>query len=129
MIGEGLGSKGGGATLEKGAVEIRKKAAPVQKTSKKVAPPELDKEDEDCPMYRLILVADSEYEGEYVVGRLIQEVEDLNEDHAWDCYELCMEKGEAMLMLCPQEHAEHYQNRLQKSDPIIITDVVKDQQD
>mmetsp|Transcript_1049 Transcript_1049/g.1369 ORF Transcript_1049/g.1369 Transcript_1049/m.1369 type:complete len:183 (+) Transcript_1049:92-640(+) len=126
MIGEGLGSKGSsGAVLTKAPVQTLQKTVQKQKIEK-VAPPERKTENVDCPMYKLILVGDEEYEGEYVVGRIIQVCDNVKKDNAWDAFESAMDKGEGLIVLAPKEHAEHYAKELSKSEPMIICDVKKE---
>ena len=76
---------------------------------------------EDVPLYKVILLSDTEYEQDAVcsvLSSVIPEIE--NDRQALERYEEAMKTGRSLLQTVPQEQAEFYVEQLARADPQMI---------
>jgi ATP-dependent Clp protease adapter protein ClpS len=125
--------KDGGAALAKPKVNIGQKTAVETKTKQKVeikrkvkpAEPVQRREDdfEEAPLFKLMLIGDDGYDLTHVVERLCAIVDDMDEDQAANVFQQANQEGKAMCGKYPFERAELFKEQLQRSDPMIFSDL------
>lgn len=76
--------------------------------------PEIDAEifKKICPMYKVILHNDDHNDAGYVAVSLIKAVPSLNEEEAVEIMLTAHNEGTAVVIVCPKESAEYYQDRI-----------------
>jgi ATP-dependent Clp protease adapter protein ClpS len=131
--GEKEGDSGGGAAIAKPALKQKQKT--VQKSKQKskttndaeVHDPisRRDEAFEEAPMFMLMLLSDKDYEASHVVERMCAIVEGMDEDQAATVFQQAKSSGKAMCGMYPFERAELFKEQLQRSDPMIFTDLVE----
>ena len=129
----GKSDKEGGAAIAKPKVNIGQKTAvqtdtkqkvQVRKKNKPAEPVQRRDEDfEDAPMFKLMLLGDDSYDQVHVVERLKDIVDDMDEDAASTVFQQASQEGKAMCGKYPFERAELFKEQLQRSDPMIFTDL------
>ena len=65
------------------------------------------------PMYRVMLHNDDHHEAGYVARSLVKSVPSLCYEQAWQVMLQAHTSGCAVVIVCPRETAEYYQERLQ----------------
>ncbi|CAB9502931.1 expressed unknown protein [Seminavis robusta] len=95
-------------------VQRAKPAEPVQRREEKF---------EDAPMFKLMLIGDDGYDVTHVVERLCAIVDDMDEDQAANVVQQADQEGKAMCGKYPFERAELFKEQLQRSDPMIFSDL------
>lgn len=78
------------------------------------APPEVDREvfKRLCPPFKVLLHNDDFNSMDYVIMALLKSVPDLTEEDAVKIMLTAHEEGVALVIVCPQETAEYYQERI-----------------
>lgn len=123
--------KEGGAAIakpkigQKTAVEVKtRQKVEIRKKNKPAEPVQRREEDfEDAPMYKLMLVGDDGYDPTHVIERMCAIVDDMDEDQAATVFQQANQEGKAMCGKYPFERAELFKEQLQRSDPMIFTDL------
>jgi ATP-dependent Clp protease adaptor protein ClpS len=65
------------------------------------------------PLFKVILHNDDVHEANYVAGSLVKAVPSLTFDEAWQIMFCAHTTGAAVVIVCPKESAEYYQERIQ----------------
>ena len=78
------------------------------------APPEIDRDvfQRLCPPYKVLLHNDDHNDMDYVVKALIKSVPSLSETEAVEIMFIAHQEGTAVVVVCPQETAEYYKERI-----------------
>jgi len=84
---------------------------------------DFDRNFEDAPMFKVMLLSDEEYETEHVVERICSIMDDMHENEATEIVNQAMEAGKAMCGVYPFERAELFREQLMRSDPMIFVEV------
>ncbi len=76
--------------------------------------PDIDREvfNRLCPPYKVLLHNDDHNDMDYVVKALIKSVPSLSEEEAIQIMITAHEENTAVVIVCPQETAEYYQERI-----------------
>ena len=127
----GKGESEGGAAIAKPAVKTDQKTETkvkekVQQRSKAKTHDPISRRDDDfeeAPMFKLMLLGDSDYDPSHVIERMCAIVEDMDEDQASSVLQQANQSGKAMCGKYPLEIGELYKEQLQRSDPMIFTDL------
>lgn len=86
-----------------------------------LAPPLRAQQTEDVPMWKVILLGDSDYEEDPVCEVLKGVIPEIGNDReAKMKYDECQATGKALLIIVPKEHAEGYVEQLARADPEMI---------
>jgi len=125
------GDKEGGAAIakpkigQKTAVEVQTKQKVQIKRKIKPAEPVQRREEEfqDAPMYKLMLIGDDAYDPTHVVERMCAVIDDMDEDQAAEVFKQAEMNGKAMCGKFPYERAELFKEQLQRSDPMIFSEM------
>mmetsp|Transcript_12440 Transcript_12440/g.17368 ORF Transcript_12440/g.17368 Transcript_12440/m.17368 type:complete len:180 (-) Transcript_12440:190-729(-) len=127
---------GGGAALAKPKVNIGQKTALVTETKQKVSykkknkpaePVQRREEDfQEAPMYKVMLIEDDGYDVAHVVERMCAIMEDMDEDQAANVFQQAQQEGKAMCGKYPMEIAELYKEQLLRSNPMIFSDIMEE---
>lgn len=94
-------------------LEVAKTTRPIMETETRVVP-EIDRETlrKLCPPYKVILHNDDYNSMELVIYALIKSVPALTEEEAIEIMLTAHTEGSAVVITCPQETAEFYQERI-----------------
>jgi ATP-dependent Clp protease adaptor protein ClpS len=65
-----------------------------------------------CPPYKVILHNDDHNDMQYVIVSLLKSVPSLTEEEAFEIMLTAHNEGTAVVIVCPQETAEYYQDRI-----------------
>mmetsp|Transcript_7533 Transcript_7533/g.21998 ORF Transcript_7533/g.21998 Transcript_7533/m.21998 type:complete len:168 (-) Transcript_7533:2933-3436(-) len=130
----GEGDQEGGAAIAKPKIKTDQKTKTVQKQKSKQSQeakthdPISRREEifEEAPMYKLMLLGDDSYEAELVIERLCAIVDDMDEDQAATVILQAGNSGEAMCGKYPMEKAELFKEQLIRSEPMIYSDIRKE---
>jgi len=136
FAGEGDADKAGGAAIAKPKIKTSQKVETKQKQKSKQTQqakthdPISRREEkfEDAPMYKLMLIGDESYDPE-TVERICHVVEGMDEDQAATITEQAVQGGEAMIGIYHLEKAERFKDGLLMSNPIIYSEVKKENKD
>lgn len=102
-----------------------KPATPDQKLA--TAQPKLQRKSEDCPMWKVLLLGDEEYEEDPVCEVLLAVIPEIeNRAQAGDKYQEAQASGKALLLTVPKEQAEHYVEQLIRSEPMVYGEIEED---
>lgn len=131
LFAKGEGDDSGGAAIAKPAIKTEQKTKTVQKTKQtskqkaKTHDPISRREEkfEDAPMFKLILIDDDEYDPAHVIERMCAIIDDMDEDQASTVVKQAGVSGKAMCGKYPFERAELFKEQLQRSDPMIFSDL------
>ena len=82
---------------------------------------------EDAPMYKVMLIGDDEYDQEHTIERMCSIMEDVDEGQASSVYTQAQSGGKAMINKYPFEHAELYVEQLLRSDPMIFCELEEEE--
>jgi len=76
--------------------------------------PDIDREvfNRLCPPYKVLLHNDDHNDMDYVVKALVKSVPSLSEEEAIQIMITAHEENTAVVIVCPQETAEYYQERI-----------------
>lgn len=104
------------------------KVKSAQKQKSKTSDPVKRREEdfEDAPMYKVMLIGDTDYDQAHVVEKMCEILEDMDEGSAAAVYKQAQKGGQAMCGKYPFEHAELYKEQFGRSDPMIFSDVQED---
>mmetsp|Transcript_40113 Transcript_40113/g.107548 ORF Transcript_40113/g.107548 Transcript_40113/m.107548 type:complete len:154 (-) Transcript_40113:54-515(-) len=91
------------AKAKTGTKTASPKATPIEKT-----------QDEDIPLFKVILLGDKEYEEAHVVTQITKLIPSVKEEAATRNYVEAQTTGSSVIILCPEEHAEHYVQQLRR---------------
>ena len=120
-------------------VEIGQKTAVTQKVGQKssvkqtqkakVSEPvkRREKNTEDAPLYKVMLIGDEEYDQEHTIERMCAIMEDVDEGQAASVFTQAQTAGKAMVNKYPFEHAELYVEQLLRSDPMIFSELEEEE--
>ena len=104
------GGDGGGKGKGGGAVETAK---PITKRTT-----------EECPMWKVLLLGDDEYEEDPVCEVLEAVMPNIeNQRTAKEHYDEAQAHGKSMLIVVAQELAEAYVEQLQRADPMVFAEI------
>ena len=79
---------------------------------------------EDCPMWKVLLLGDDEYEEDPVCEVLKAQIPDIeNLSQAKVVFEEAQASGKAVLLIAPKEHAEGYVEQLIRADPMVYSEI------
>jgi ATP-dependent Clp protease adapter protein ClpS len=128
------GENEGGAAIAKPAIKLDQKTETVTKGKSKIKQEakvfdpisRRQEEFEDAPMFKLMLLSDASYDAGHVIDRLCAIVEDMDEDQAANVFKSADATGQAMCGKYPFERAELFKEQLQRSTPMIFTDLVEE---
>merc|ERR1712117_687883 len=81
-----------------------------------------DTDFEEAPLYKVILIGDSDYDQTHVITRMCEILEDVDEDHAATVFKQAQQSGKAVCGKYPFEYAELYKEQFIRSDPMIFSD-------
>jgi ATP-dependent Clp protease adapter protein ClpS len=131
LFASGESDSGGGAALAKPAIKtVQKTETQVREKVKQQSKvhtfdPISRREDEfqDAPMFKLMLIGDTDYDTGHVIERLCAIVEDMDEDQAATVLKQANGAGKAMCGKYPFERAELFKEQLIRSDPMIFCDM------
>ena len=98
-------------------VEIKKKIKPAEPIQRR------EEEFQDAPMYKLMLISDNSYDATHVIERMCAIIDDMDEDQASEVFKQAEMNGKAMCGKFPFERAELFKEQLQRSDPMIFSDM------
>lgn len=112
-----IGQKTAVQTDTKQKVQVRKKNKPAEPVQRR------DEEFEDAPLYKLMLIGDGGYDSVHVVERLCAICDDMDEGQGANIFQQAQQEGKAMCGKYPFERAELFKEQLQRSDPMIFTDL------
>mmetsp|Transcript_17650 Transcript_17650/g.20424 ORF Transcript_17650/g.20424 Transcript_17650/m.20424 type:complete len:170 (+) Transcript_17650:105-614(+) len=126
--------KEGGAAIAKPKVGVKvetvtkQKVKSRQKQKARTSDPKSRRDDEfeDAPMFKVMLLGDEDYEQAHVIERMCSILEDMDENSAATVFKSAQQSGKAMCGKYPLEHAEMYKEQLVRSDPMIYSDVEKE---
>lgn len=112
-----VGSKTATEVKTRQKVEIKKTIKPAEPVQRR------EEEFEEAPMYKLMLIGDDSYDATHVVERLCAICDDMDEDQAATVFQQANQEGKAMCGKYPFERAELFKEQLQRSDPMIFSDM------
>ena len=79
---------------------------------------------EECPMWKVLLLGDDEYEEDpvcEVLEAIMPNIE--NQRVAREHFDEAQAQGKSMLILVPEEIAEAYVEQLQRADPMVFAEI------
>jgi len=98
-------------------VQIKRKIKPAEPVQRR------EEEFQDAPMYKLMLIGDDAYDPTHVVERMCAVIDDMDEDQAAEVFKQAEMNGKAMCGKFPYERAELFKEQLQRSDPMIFSEM------
>jgi len=121
----------GGQAIAKPKVGVKvetvtkEKTKYAQKQKAKTSDPVKRREEEfeDAPLYKVMLIGDTDYEQTHVIEKMCEILEDMDEGGAATVFKQAQKGGQAMCGKYPFEHAELYKEQFGRSDPMIFCDV------
>ena len=110
------------------ATKVVQKSQQKQKQKAEIHDPisRRDKDFEDAPMCKLMLIGDDSCDASHVIEQLCSILDDMDEDAARTVIQQASSGGQAMCGKCPHERAEVFKEQLIRSTPMIFADMVED---
>uniref|UniRef100_A0A7S0Y2B2 Adaptor protein ClpS core domain-containing protein n=2 Tax=Hemiselmis andersenii TaxID=464988 RepID=A0A7S0Y2B2_HEMAN len=71
-------------------------------------------QDDEAPMYKVILLGDPEYEQSHVVTQITKVIPSVKKEEATRCYVEAQMMGTSVIITVTEEHAEHYVQQLKR---------------
>jgi len=93
---------------------------PSQKTN--IAKPKRQTSSAYVPMWKVLLLGDEEYEEDPVVGVIVEVLPEIPMDEARRKFAEAQAKGDSLLTVVNQEHAEAYVSQFHRSTPMVFAD-------
>eukprot|EP00285_Hemiselmis_virescens_P008423 CAMPEP_0173376994 /NCGR_PEP_ID=MMETSP1356-20130122/157_1 /TAXON_ID=77927 ORGANISM="Hemiselmis virescens, Strain PCC157" /NCGR_SAMPLE_ID=MMETSP1356 /ASSEMBLY_ACC=CAM_ASM_000847 /LENGTH=165 /DNA_ID=CAMNT_0014329583 /DNA_START=30 /DNA_END=527 /DNA_ORIENTATION=+ len=71
-------------------------------------------QDDEAPMYKVILLGDNEYEQSHVVTQITKVIPSVKKEEATRCFVEAQMVGTSLIITVTEEHAEHYVQQLKR---------------
>ncbi|EKX41716.1 hypothetical protein GUITHDRAFT_112132 [Guillardia theta CCMP2712] len=84
------------------------------KVAKPKAAPKRKTQDDECPMYKVILLGDNEYEQSHVVTQITKLIPSISKEEGIRIFVEAQMTGSSVIIVCTEEHAEHYVQQLKR---------------
>eukprot|EP00288_Rhodomonas_lens_P014727 CAMPEP_0177717364 /NCGR_PEP_ID=MMETSP0484_2-20121128/15004_1 /TAXON_ID=354590 /ORGANISM="Rhodomonas lens, Strain RHODO" /LENGTH=166 /DNA_ID=CAMNT_0019229457 /DNA_START=16 /DNA_END=516 /DNA_ORIENTATION=- len=84
------------------------------KTATPKLAPKKKTQDDETPMYKVILIGDTEYEQAHVVTQITKVIPSVQKEEAVRIYVEAQMTGSSVIIVVTEEHAEHYVQQLKR---------------
>jgi ATP-dependent Clp protease adapter protein ClpS len=89
-------------------------AAGKPKTATPDLKPKQKTQDDETPMYKVILLGDNDYEQSHVVTSITKTIPSVKKEEAIRCFVEAQMTGSSLIITVTEEHAEHYVQQLKR---------------
>jgi len=90
-------------------------AAGKPKTATPDLKPKQKTQDDETPMFKVILLGDNDYEQAHVVVSITKTIPSVQKEEALKCFVEAQMTGSSIIIVVTEEHAEHYVQQLKRS--------------
>mmetsp|Transcript_22632 Transcript_22632/g.35405 ORF Transcript_22632/g.35405 Transcript_22632/m.35405 type:complete len:169 (+) Transcript_22632:18-524(+) len=84
------------------------------KTATPKIQPKKKTQDDETPMYKVILLGDNDYEQSHVVTQITKIIPSVQKEEAIRIFVEAQMTGSSVIIVCTEEHAEHYVQQLKR---------------